>query len=62
VVYSDEHACPVLIQKRLKRERQASLSKGGKSAVELRVEEIRKKAKADTGVVTAPEQDSGSPG
>ena len=51
VVYSDEHACPVLIQKRLKRERQANLSKGGKSEVALRIEKIRKKSTANTEVV-----------
>jgi len=51
VVYSDDHACPVLIQKRLKRERQSSVSMERKSGVALRVEEIRRKAKADAEVV-----------
>jgi len=50
VVYSDDHACPVLIQKRLKRERQASLSTGGKTGVALRVEEIKNRAKAGEAV------------
>lgn len=53
VVYSDEHACPVMIQKRLKRERQENLSKGARSEVALRVEAIRKKTEADTEIVTA---------
>ena len=53
VVYSDEHACPVLIQKRLKRERQANLSKGDKSGIALKVETIRKKKKEHPEVVTA---------
>lgn len=61
VVYSDEHACPVLIQKRLKHERAASMSTGGKSEVALKVAEIKKQAREKTGVVTAPDQDSGSP-
>jgi NosR/NirI family nitrous oxide reductase transcriptional regulator len=61
VVYSDEHACPVLIQKRLKHERAASMSTGGKSEVALKVADIKRKAKANTGVVTAADQDSGSP-
>ena len=61
VVYSDEHACPVLIQKRLKHERAASMSTGGKSGVALKVADIKRKAKANTGVVTAADQDSGSP-
>ena len=62
VVYSDEHACPVLIQKRLKHERAVSMSTGGKSEVALRVAEIKKQAKERTGGVTASDQDSGSPG
>ena len=61
VVYSDEHACPVLIQKRLKRERQANLSQGGKSGVALKVEEIKKQTTIDTGAGTAAEPDSESP-
>ncbi|HED19627.1 MAG TPA: 4Fe-4S binding protein, partial [Gammaproteobacteria bacterium] len=51
VVYSDDHACPVLIQKRLKRERQTSKAGGGKTGVALRVEQIKRQAKADTEVV-----------
>ena len=51
VVYSDDHACPVLIQKRLKRERQSSVSMERKSGVALKVEEIKRKAKADKEVV-----------
>jgi NosR/NirI family nitrous oxide reductase transcriptional regulator len=51
VVYSDDHACPVLIQKRLKRERQSSVSTERTSGVALRVEQMRKKAKADAEVV-----------
>ncbi len=43
VVYSDDHACPVLIQKRLKRERQVNLSKGGKTGVARRMEEVRQR-------------------
>ena len=62
VVYSDDHACPVLIQKRLKHERAASMSTGGKSEVALKVDEIKKQAREKTGVVTASDQDSGSPG
>lgn len=62
VVYSDEHDCPVLIQKRLKRERAESMSTGGKSEVALKVAEIKKQAREKTGVVTASDQDSGSPG
>ena len=62
VVYSDEHNCPVLIQKRLKRERAESLSTAGKSGVALKLAEIKKQAREKTGVVTAPDQDSGSPG
>ncbi|HHJ15836.1 MAG TPA: regulatory protein NosR [Gammaproteobacteria bacterium] len=61
VVYSDEHACPVLIQKRLKRERQANLSKGGKSGVALKVEEIKKQTTIDTGAGRAAGDDSESP-
>jgi NosR/NirI family nitrous oxide reductase transcriptional regulator len=37
VVYSDDHICPVLIQKRLKKERQAAFS-------------VKSKAKEDTGI------------
>ncbi|MDH3832398.1 MAG: NosR/NirI family protein, partial [Gammaproteobacteria bacterium] len=62
VVYSDEHACPVLIQKRLKHERAASMSTGGKSEVALKVAEIKKQAREKTGVARASDQDSGSPG
>ena len=62
VVYSDEHACPVLIQKRLKHERAASMSTGGESEVARKVAEIKKQAKANTGVVTTSGQDSGSSG
>lgn len=55
VVYSDDHLCPVLIQKRLKRERQENLSKGrsdkGKSAIALRVEQAKKKATYEGPVV-----------
>jgi NosR/NirI family nitrous oxide reductase transcriptional regulator len=51
VVYSDDHACPVLIQKRLKRERQSSVSMERKSGVALKVEEIKRKAKANKEVV-----------
>jgi NosR/NirI family nitrous oxide reductase transcriptional regulator len=53
VVYSDDHACPVLIQKRLKRERQSSVSMERTSGVALRVEQMRKKAKADAEVVVS---------
>ncbi len=60
VVYSDDHACPVLIQKRLKRERQSSVSSGRKSGIALKVEEIRKTAKTTAAVVVTSEQDSGS--
>jgi len=35
VVYSDDHICPVLIQKRLKKERQAAFSGKGKVEVEI---------------------------
>ncbi len=35
VVYSDDHICPVLIQKRLKRERQAAFSSKGKIEVDV---------------------------
>jgi NosR/NirI family nitrous oxide reductase transcriptional regulator len=62
VVYSDEHDCPVLIQKRLKRERLLNVSSAGKSGVAMKVAEIRKQAKEKTGGVTTPDQDSGSPG
>ena len=62
VVYSDEHACPVLIQKRLKHERAASMSTGGKSEVALKVAEIKKQAREKTGVARASDQASGSPG
>ena len=51
VVYSDDHACPVLIQKRLKREQQSSVSMKRKSGVALKVEEIKIKAKAGKEVV-----------
>ncbi|HHH45031.1 MAG TPA: regulatory protein NosR, partial [Gammaproteobacteria bacterium] len=51
VVYSDDHACPVLIQKRLKRERQSSVSMERKSSVALKVEAIKRKAKTDSEVV-----------
>ncbi|MFQ5644351.1 MAG: 4Fe-4S binding protein [Thiogranum sp.] len=51
VVYSDDHACPVLIQKRLKRERQSSLSMERKSGVALKGGEIRKKAQLESGAV-----------
>jgi hypothetical protein len=37
VVYTDDHICPVLIQKRLKKERQAAFS-------------AKSKAKEDTGI------------
>jgi len=50
VVYSDDHACPVLIQKRLKRERQSSVSMERKSGVAHRVQQIKEKA-ADTETV-----------
>jgi NosR/NirI family nitrous oxide reductase transcriptional regulator len=55
VVYFDDHACPVLIQRRLKRERQAKVSSGGKSAAALRLDEVKKKDKAQAEVVTAPD-------
>ncbi len=53
VVYSDDHACPVLIQKRLKHERQSSVSMERKSGVALKVEEIKRKVKTDKEVVIA---------
>lgn len=53
VVYSDNHACPVLIQKRLKRERQAGLVKGNQSELAMRLEDIKKKGRAQTEVVAA---------
>jgi len=62
VVYSDEHTCPVLIQKRLKHERAAGMSTGGKSEVALRVAEIKKQAKKKAGGVTPTDQNAGSPG
>jgi NosR/NirI family nitrous oxide reductase transcriptional regulator len=62
VVYSDNHVCPVLIQKRLKRERQTKISKGDKSGVALKVEEIKNKAKAKAVTDTASDQVSKSPG
>lgn len=62
VVYSDNHVCPVLIQKRLKRERQTSISKGDKSGVALKVEEIKNNAKANAVTGTASDQVSKSPG
>ncbi|VAW81809.1 Nitrous oxide reductase maturation protein NosR, partial [hydrothermal vent metagenome] len=49
VVYSDNHACPVLIQKRLKRERQTNRSHGDKTAVAMKVDAIRKNAKTGAG-------------
>ena len=52
VVYSDDQACPVLIQKRLKRERQQNLSSGRKSAVALKIDEIKMSKKSAEGVVT----------
>ena len=55
VVYSDDHACPVLIQKRLKRERQTM---GRQSGVALKVEEIRKKAAAEVVITTDQESES----
>ncbi len=61
VVYSDDHACPVLIQKRLKRERQASISTGSKTGVALRVEEIKNRAKAGEAVDEASDRGSENP-
>jgi NosR/NirI family nitrous oxide reductase transcriptional regulator len=53
VVYSDDHACPVLIQRRLKRERQSSVSMERKSGVSQRVKEIRKRAVDKETVITS---------
>ena len=62
VVYSDDHVCPVLIQRQLKRERQAKVSSGGKSQAALRLDELKKKGKAQAGVVTASDQAAGDTG
>jgi len=62
VVYSDDQACPVLIQRRLKRERQTKVSSGGASEAALRLDELKKKGKAKTGVVTAPDEMAGGTG
>ncbi len=51
VLYSDDHACPVLIQRRLKRERQARVSGGGASDAAVRLEAIKKQRKAQTEVI-----------
>ena len=55
VVYSDDHACPVLIQRRLKRERQAIMAKGGTSGLARRMEEIKRKAGADASLAAIRE-------
>jgi len=54
VVYFDDHACPVLIQRRLKRERQEKVSSGGKSDAAVRLDELKKTGKTQTGAVAAP--------
>ena len=38
VVYSDDHVCPPLIQKRLKRERRAAFSSKGKGQPDIPIE------------------------
>ena len=49
VVYSDVYACPVLIQKRLKRARQESVAKGDKMGIAERVDAIsRSKTPSDS--------------
>jgi len=51
VVYVDDHACPVLIQKRLKRERPSRQPVDGKSAAAQRLEDIKAQGKPQVEVI-----------
>jgi NosR/NirI family nitrous oxide reductase transcriptional regulator len=51
VVYVDDHACPVLIQKRLKRERPSRQAAQSKSSVAGRLEDIKAKGKHQVEVI-----------
>ncbi len=51
VVYVDDHACPVLIQKRLKRERPGKAAVDGKSAAAQRLEDIKAQGKQQVEVI-----------
>jgi len=51
VVYVDDHACPVLIQKRLKRERPSRKGVAAKSAAAKRLENIKAKEKEPAEII-----------
>ena len=51
VVYVDDHACPVLIQKRLKRERPSKKVPGNKSAAAIRLQNIKKKGREPADII-----------
>jgi NosR/NirI family nitrous oxide reductase transcriptional regulator len=51
VVYVDDHACPVLIQKRLKRERPSRQTAQSKSSAASRLEDIKAKGKHQVEVI-----------
>ncbi|RLA58846.1 MAG: hypothetical protein DRR04_10025 [Gammaproteobacteria bacterium] len=51
VVYVDDHACPVLIQKRLKRERPSKAAVDGKSAAAQRLADIKAQGKQQVEVI-----------
>ncbi len=51
VVYVDDHACPVLIQKRLKRERPSKQVSGNKSAAAIRLQNIKEKGREPADII-----------
>lgn len=53
VVYVDDHACPVLIQKRLKRERPSNAAATGKSAAARRLEDLKLKDKKQAEIIAS---------
>jgi NosR/NirI family nitrous oxide reductase transcriptional regulator len=55
VVYVDEHACPVLIQKRLKRERPSRQTAENKSGAAKRLESVKAKVREAADIIAVSE-------